>query len=44
MGLVLLALMDSPFEVFPHPGLESPGSGLSPLENDPNPLRSVQHP
>lgn len=44
MGLVLMAVMDNTFEVLPHPGLDSPGSGLSPLENDPNPLRSVHHP
>jgi len=43
MGLALLALMDSPFEVFPHPGLGSSGSGLGAEENDLNPLRSVQH-
>lgn len=44
MGLVLLVLTVSPFGVFLHPGLESPGSDLSPLNDDPNPLQSIQHP
>lgn len=31
------AVIDGPFRVFPHPDLESPGSGLGSLENDPKP-------